>query len=247
MSSALLQGATSLQSRLAYGQRAETTGFRYMLLSEYLSVSIHCSNITCALALLHPAWMPKIRRPWPRPPATRPHLCDDLSSQARGSNGWQGDGRGNTPIGQERRPRQAADPRRSAGLPEAAHHRACPPGQSQHRDRGADPPRIRGRLSQGPGVGLAIMGRREVAFGLLRYALSRFGLPDDSASYRADSARFRRGRCVRARARYRAAGCNPGAARAQRRSRQAVTLPAETPAQRHEYFPYLGRVHQALS
>jgi CPA2 family monovalent cation:H+ antiporter-2 len=29
------------------------------------------------------------------------------------------------------------------------------------------------------GVGLAIMGRREVAFGLLRYALSRFGLPDD--------------------------------------------------------------------
>jgi len=29
------------------------------------------------------------------------------------------------------------------------------------------------------GVGLAIMGTREVAFGLLRYALSRFGLPDD--------------------------------------------------------------------
>jgi CPA2 family monovalent cation:H+ antiporter-2 len=29
------------------------------------------------------------------------------------------------------------------------------------------------------GVGLAIMGSREVAFGLLRYALSRFGLPDE--------------------------------------------------------------------
>jgi CPA2 family monovalent cation:H+ antiporter-2 len=29
------------------------------------------------------------------------------------------------------------------------------------------------------GVGIAIMGTREVAFGLLRYALSRFGLPDD--------------------------------------------------------------------
>jgi monovalent cation:H+ antiporter-2, CPA2 family len=29
------------------------------------------------------------------------------------------------------------------------------------------------------GVGLAIMGTREVAFGLLRYALSRFGLPDE--------------------------------------------------------------------
>jgi CPA2 family monovalent cation:H+ antiporter-2 len=29
------------------------------------------------------------------------------------------------------------------------------------------------------GVGIAIMGRREVAFGLLRYALSRFGLPDE--------------------------------------------------------------------
>jgi monovalent cation:H+ antiporter-2, CPA2 family len=29
------------------------------------------------------------------------------------------------------------------------------------------------------GVGLAIMGRREVAFGLLRYALSRFGLADE--------------------------------------------------------------------
>jgi CPA2 family monovalent cation:H+ antiporter-2 len=29
------------------------------------------------------------------------------------------------------------------------------------------------------GVGLAIMGTREVAFGLLRYALSRFGLRDD--------------------------------------------------------------------
>jgi K+:H+ antiporter len=28
------------------------------------------------------------------------------------------------------------------------------------------------------GVGLAIMGTREVAFGLLRYALSRFGLPE---------------------------------------------------------------------
>jgi hypothetical protein len=33
---------------------------------------------------------------------------------------------------------------------------------------------------QVPGVvGLAIMGTREMAFGLLRYALSRFGLPDD--------------------------------------------------------------------
>ena len=31
------------------------------------------------------------------------------------------------------------------------------------------------------GVGLAIMGRREVAFGLLRYALSRFGLSDERA------------------------------------------------------------------
>jgi K+:H+ antiporter len=29
------------------------------------------------------------------------------------------------------------------------------------------------------GIGLAIMGSREVAFGLLRYTLSRFGLSDD--------------------------------------------------------------------
>ena len=29
------------------------------------------------------------------------------------------------------------------------------------------------------GIGMAIMGTREVAFGLLRYALSRFGLSDE--------------------------------------------------------------------
>jgi CPA2 family monovalent cation:H+ antiporter-2 len=39
------------------------------------------------------------------------------------------------------------------------------------------------------GVGIAIMGRREVAFGLLRYALSRFGLPDDRVQVIVQTAR----------------------------------------------------------
>jgi K+:H+ antiporter len=39
------------------------------------------------------------------------------------------------------------------------------------------------------GVGIAIMGTREVAFGLLRYALSRFGLPDDRVQAIAQTAR----------------------------------------------------------
>jgi monovalent cation:H+ antiporter-2, CPA2 family len=39
------------------------------------------------------------------------------------------------------------------------------------------------------GVGLAIMGRREVAFGLMRYALSRFGLPDDKVQAIVQTAR----------------------------------------------------------
>ena len=39
------------------------------------------------------------------------------------------------------------------------------------------------------GVGLAIMGRREVAFGLLRYALSRFGLSDERAQAIVQTAR----------------------------------------------------------
>ena len=39
------------------------------------------------------------------------------------------------------------------------------------------------------GVGLAIMGRREVAFGLLRYAFSRFGLSDEKAQAIVQAAR----------------------------------------------------------
>jgi CPA2 family monovalent cation:H+ antiporter-2 len=39
------------------------------------------------------------------------------------------------------------------------------------------------------GVGIAIMGRREVAFGLLRYALSRFGLPADRVQVIVQTAR----------------------------------------------------------
>jgi len=39
------------------------------------------------------------------------------------------------------------------------------------------------------GVGIAIMGRREVAFGLLRYALSRLGLPDERAQAIVQAAR----------------------------------------------------------
>ena len=38
-------------------------------------------------------------------------------------------------------------------------------------------------------VGLAIMGTREVAFVLLRYALSRFGLPDDKVQAIVQTAR----------------------------------------------------------
>ncbi len=39
------------------------------------------------------------------------------------------------------------------------------------------------------GVGLAIMGRREVAFGLLRYALSHFGLADEGVQAIVQTAR----------------------------------------------------------
>lgn len=40
------------------------------------------------------------------------------------------------------------------------------------------------------GIGIAIMGERETAFGLLRYALSSLGLPDDRAQAIVQSARM---------------------------------------------------------
>jgi hypothetical protein len=89
-------------------------------------------------------------------------------------------------------PCQAADPRHSAGPPEAAHHRACPPGQPPiSRPRSA--PTVHPRASGSPTWERARWPVRSAALRAFPLRPAR----RQSASDRADSARCPPGKCVK--------------------------------------------------